>query len=254
LVALAAFGWARALDRERAQPGSTGHAGQALPVWSWLAIAGLVVAGPLFWSVVRPLPAVPKAISALYQPGKINVIEFADFECPYCRRLQSVLAPLISEYGDRVSFRRLQRPLAQHEFAEAAARAALCAEAQGKGEEMAARLFSMKLSERAIENAAEALRLDPGRYGACVDSEETTATLASHAALLPDEQFQGLPTTYIGRQRILGVATEAALRDAFEQALRPARPSLSGPVYVGIWTALIGLVCVVGARRRSARS
>ncbi|HVZ36376.1 MAG TPA: thioredoxin domain-containing protein, partial [Polyangiaceae bacterium] len=194
---------------------------------------------------------VPPAITALYQPGKINVVEFADFECPYCRRLQAVLAPLISEYGDRVSFRRLQRPLAQHEFAEAAARAALCAEAQGKGEEMAARLFTIQLSEQAIENAAEGLRLDPGRYGACVDSEETTATLASHAALLPDEQFQGLPTTYIGRQRILGVATETTLRDAFEQALRPERPSLSGPVYVGIWAALAGLVCVVGTRRRS---
>jgi protein-disulfide isomerase len=210
---------------------------------AWWAIAVVLIAAPPLWNEVRPEAPVPAAIQALYVPGKINVVEFADFECPYCRRLHAVLAPLLAEYGERVAFQRLQRPLEMHPHAEQAARAALCAAAQGRGDAMADRLFSMTLSPEAINSAAEALRLDPAQYDACMASSATTQTLEQHAALLPDEQFKGLPTTYVGGAVILGVPTETALRDAFERALRPRRASLSGTVYVllvGLLLAILG--------------
>jgi uncharacterized membrane protein/predicted DsbA family dithiol-disulfide isomerase len=245
LAAVAAFLWSRALA------GASEVPRRRVPAGSWLAGAALLVAGPLVWSAIRPAPPIPAQIAALYQPGKINVVEFADFECPYCRRLHGVLGPLVREYGDRAAFQRLQRPLAQHPHSDPAARAALCAAAQGKGEEMADRLFTMTLSDEAIQHAAEALRLDPGRYDACLNSPETDAILVRDAALLPDDQFEGLPTTYVGGTRILGVATETTLRDAFERALRPARLSLSGPVYVALLAVSLYLVFFVGARRAS---
>ena len=122
------------------------------------AFAAAVTLAPILWHAIKPPPAIPKPVAALYQPGKINVIEFADFECPYCRRLHAILDPLVDAAGDRVNFVRLQRPLSQHVYAEHAARAALCAEAQGKGEAMADRLFAEKLDHDKIVAIAEQRR------------------------------------------------------------------------------------------------
>jgi len=240
-----ALGWASAVRGQPSLPESP------LTAPAWLAMALLLIAAPPIWNQVRPETPVPKAIQDLYVPGKINVVEFADFQCPYCRRLHGVLRPLLAEYGERVAFRRLQRPLDQHPQALQAALAALCAEAQGKGEEMADRLFTITLSPESMSAAAEALRLDPARYDTCLNAPETAATLEQHAALLPDEQFKGLPTTYVGGAVILGVPTETALRDAFEHASRPSRPSLSGPVYLLLVGLLLGLLSWFGRRPTS---
>lgn len=246
LAAASALGWAQRVRGQASLPPSP------LRGSAWCAIALVLVAAPPLWNQVRPEAPVPARIQALYVPGKINVVEFADFECPYCRRLHGVLGPLLAEYGDRVAFQRLQRPLEMHPQAEQAARAALCAAAQGRGEAMADRLFSVTLSPQAISSAAEALRLDPAEYDACMASPTTTQTLEQHAALLPDEQFKGLPTTYVGGAVILGVPTETALRDAFERALRPRRASLSGPVYVVLVGVLLAMLGWFGRRSSQA--
>jgi uncharacterized membrane protein len=111
---------------------------EPLRPFAWLGLAGLGIAGPALWVLVMPAPPVPAVIRALYEPDKINVVEFADFECPYCRKLHPVLKDVIRSYpaGD-VHFVRKHVPLAMHENARPAARADICAEAQGKGEILA---------------------------------------------------------------------------------------------------------------------
>lgn len=242
-AALCALGWASAVRGQERLPESPLRPG------AWLGIAVVLVAAPMLWNGVRPEAPVPAAIRALYVPGKINVVEFADFECPFCRQLHAELKPVLAQYGERVAFQRYMRPLDMHPHAEQAARAGLCAAAQGKGEEMADRLFTIALSDESIAGAAEALRLDPARYGSCMGSAQTTAELERHAALLPDDQFKGLPTTYIGGAMILGVPSELALRDALERALRPPRASLSGPVYVALTVLLLAVMVWLGRRR-----
>jgi protein-disulfide isomerase/uncharacterized membrane protein len=243
LCALFSFLFARGLR-------GTGEPAQSpLRAAGWVAIAALLVAGPLLWDAVKPLPPIPSSVAALYQPGKINVVEFADFECPFCRRLHGRLGPLLAEYGDAVHFVRAHRPLWRHPNAERAARAAICAQAQGKGDAMANGLFEATLSPEAIDHLAEGLRLDPTAFDRCLDSEETTAALARDAALLPDEQLRGLPTTYVGRKEFVGVPTDTALRDAFEKARRPPPPALSGPVYLAGLGAALALAAFLGRRR-----
>jgi predicted DsbA family dithiol-disulfide isomerase/uncharacterized membrane protein len=238
-----AFLAARAL-RQTGEP-----AASPLRAGAWVAVAALIVAGPLVWDAIKPAPPVPGAIAALYRPGKINVVEFADFECPYCRRLHGQLRPLLAEYGDAVHFVRAHRPLMSHPHAEHAARAAICAEAQGKGEAMANGLFEVTLSVESISRLAESLRLDPIAFDRCLSSDATNAVLAHDASLLPDGELQGLPTTYIGNKQFVGVPTEAALRDALERAGTPPVATPSGTVYA---TLLGGLIAVVGffGRRR----
>lgn len=216
---------------------------------AWFGVAALLVGGPLLWDAIKPLPPIPPAIAALHQPGKVNVVEFADFQCPYCRRLHKVLSPLLAEYGDAVFFVRAHRPLEQHPYAEHAARAAICAEQQGKGEAMADRLFEVTLSDKAISGVAESLRLEPLAFDRCVTSADTTAALARDAALLPDGELRGLPTTFVGNQQFVGVPTEAALRDAFERARSAPPLAPSGGLFAALLAGAVGLVGFFGRRR-----
>lgn len=238
-----AFLAARAVRKAGAAGASPLHGG------ALFAIGALLVAGPLVWDAIKPPLPIPPSVAALYQPGKINVVEFADFECPYCRRLHGILKPLIAEYGDAVFFRHAHRPLQRHPHAEHAARAAICAAAQGKGEEVANQLFEVTLSDAAITKVAEGAKLDPIAFDRCLDSPDTTSALERDAALLPDEELRGLPTTFVGNKQFVGVPTEAALRDAFESARSAAPLAPSGGLFAAVLAAAIGLVGYFGRRR-----
>src|SRR5215471_12266119 len=90
-------------------------------------------------------PSLPPPIAAEMQKtprGQATVVEYVDFECPFCRRLDDVLAPVLAKYPGRVRVVRKHVPLTKiHPHAEAAARASVCAEAQGQGDAMADALF-----------------------------------------------------------------------------------------------------------------
>ena len=249
-IACAVFAFAAAQAQRRHADPAPG----VLRAGAWFAIAALLVAAPLGWNALKPLPPVPKGVLDLYVPGKINVVEFADFECPYCRKLHALLGPVLTEYGDSVHFVRLHRPLLMHPNAEHAARAAICAEAQGKGEQMSNRLFELRLSPEGISHLAESLRLDPVTFDHCISSPETTAALERDAARLPDSELRGLPTTYVGARQIVGVPTEAALRDALERAKKPTPPEISGTLYSALLALALGLVGVFGRRGPRAGS
>jgi protein-disulfide isomerase len=248
-IAAALFAFLAASAARRGIPAGPG----VLHAWAWPAVAALLVAAPLLWDAVKPVPPIPAAVAAVYEPGKINVVEFADFECPYCRRLHALIKPLLAEYGDAVHLVRAHRPLMQHANAAHAARAAICAEAQGKGEEMANALFEVTLSPEAIPRVAEGLRLDPVTFDRCLQSDETTAALDHDVAMLPDSELRGLPTTYVGNKQFVGVPSEAALRDALERARRPPPPTLSAPVFLGV-LALALIAVVLTGRRRGQRA
>src|SRR4029078_2997261 len=75
-AALCALGWASAVRDQEQLPLSPLRPG------AWFGCAAVLVAAPMLWNGVRPETPVPPGIRALYTPGKINVVEFADFECP----------------------------------------------------------------------------------------------------------------------------------------------------------------------------
>ncbi|HWO13328.1 MAG TPA: thioredoxin domain-containing protein, partial [Polyangiaceae bacterium] len=191
------------------------------PTLSWAALAALGIAAPYFWPKLRPAPPVPPKVAAFYQPGKINVVEFADFECPFCRRLHSELKQIISDYPGKVHFVRLHMPLERHERARPAARAAVCATRQNHEESMADYLFAAEnLDDKAILEGAKRVGLDLAAFKSCLTDPATDRSIDEHVAILRDAGFQGLPTTYVGASKIVGAQPEEVFRDAFDQAGR----------------------------------
>jgi predicted DsbA family dithiol-disulfide isomerase/uncharacterized membrane protein len=187
--------------------------------WAALGVVGLLA--PLAWPQLRPAPPVPAGVQKLYVPGKINVVEFADYECPFCRRLHPQLQDVIKSYPNQVSFTRLNLPLHSHEFAHGAAQAQICAREQGKGDEMADRLFAADdLRPETNRVLAKELGIELGAYDRCIASGDADRVIDAESKILIDDGLQGLPTTYVGARTIIGAQPEEVFRDAFDKAAR----------------------------------
>ncbi len=269
-IALAAFMHARAAASEASEPAAPEPAdpddkdgpyrarvvgrrgGEPVAAFTWPVLAVAVVMIAAVWPQLKPAPDVPFGIRSYYVEGKINVVEFADFECPFCRRLHPIIKKLADEYGDQVNFVRLNYPLESHPQARPAARSYLCAADQGKSEPMADLLFDVEeLSPETNRQLAEKLELDLAAYDACVKDEKTDKRIDAESQVLVDAGLQGLPTTYVGGKRIVGVREEVTFRDAFEQAKKGGQDVGVPPfIYWPVSFLLLSGIVFLGRRRR----
>jgi protein-disulfide isomerase len=71
----------------------------------------------------------------------VQIVEFADFECPFCAQFEATVRAVHDKYQDQVAFTFAHFPLAMHSFAEPAARAAECADLQGRFQVVRTALF-----------------------------------------------------------------------------------------------------------------
>lgn len=200
--------------------------------WGWALLLGVAINMPTLWLKVKPNESLPSNIAALQDPGVLNVIEFADFECPHCRRLHPIIQANVALLQRPVKLQRFNVPLPFHIYAEDAARAAVCAKAMGKGDEMDERLFGTPLKKDVWFEHAAALGLDAQAFKACLDSDATNETLADHVDLFKSTGARGLPLTYVGPLALHGAPEPAMVREVFIKALEPAPRSVSGPLFV----------------------
>jgi protein-disulfide isomerase len=180
----------------------------------------LLALGPIGLWLSKPALPIPDGVTRLYQPGKINVVEFADYQCPYCRTMHAIFERINRDYGDRVNFHQLNMPLPGHEYAMKAAAAAVCAENAGKGAQMKDLLFTRMLDDEAPLAHARELGLDPDEFQQCLDSAATARQIEADKAILLNSGFRGLPTTFVGQQRIVGWRVYPAMKEAYELAAR----------------------------------
>lgn len=195
---------------------------------------GAVVPVVLLASLDVPEPPAPASgptpgiIEAAQAEGRATIVEFIDFECPFCRRqharMSEVLAALAGTPEEpRVSLVYKHLPLRMHPHAREAARFACCAEEQGRGQEMVDALFSRdELSTEACHECATGLGLDDDALQECLGSTRPDARLDSDAQDARAAGVQRLPTCFVGEQRFEGLQDEATLRAAVERAMAQA--------------------------------
>jgi uncharacterized membrane protein/predicted DsbA family dithiol-disulfide isomerase len=196
-----------------------------LPAWA-LATGGAALAAAAGVPLVvgaraSPLPRAIRDEMARTPRGMTTVVDFVDFECPFCRMTHATLEPLLHEHEGRVRVVRRQVPLSIHPHARAAARAACCGELLGRGEPMAAALFTAPVSEltrEGCEHIAQTLGLDLAPYRACVDDPGTDARIDADRAEFHAAGGFALPTIWIGGEQLVG----AQPREALERALQGA--------------------------------
>ena len=172
--------------------------------------------------------AVPRAIRdeiARTPRGDVTVVDFVDFECPYCRMTHAELAPVLEAHKQHVRWVRLQVPLRSHSHALDAARAACCAERLGQGEAMAAALFSSpveELTREGCEAIAARVGLTLTDYRACVDDPATLARIDRDRAEFKAAEGHALPTIWIDEQELVGAQSGATLARVLKDAITRA--------------------------------
>lgn len=179
-------------------------------VGALVAVLGLWTKAPpaVDPSLPRGTPeSVARAQAAAAAAEAVTVVEFVDFQCPHCREMQARLDRAIAQTSTPVHVVRKMVPLPQHAGAGPAALAYCCAEAQGRGEEMARALFAAapaELTPEGCEAIAARIGCDLDRYRADMAAAEQRVR-----ADLEDARQAGvraLPTLFIGGERINGAS------------------------------------------------
>src|SRR6266404_3202480 len=147
--------------------------------------------------------------------AKVTIVEWSDFECPFCSRAVETLRQIEKSYGSDVRFVFKHNPLPMHPDAPYAAKASIAAQKQGKFWQMHDKLFDASASRQPdalkqdkVDAMARSLGLDMDRYKRDVDAAET-------AQVIRDDQAQAAK-----------LATGAAKKDLYEQL---TKDGLSGP-------------------------
>lgn len=174
----------------------------------WALCLGIGVAAPFVWARYPVVPPLPAPIQALQKPGKLTVVSFTDFQCPYCR----LTHPILSELHKRpdVDFHRFMAPLEFHSGAEPAALAYLCTP-EDKRESLADLLYAadeVHLTPPGVVEMARTLGADGDAVEKCMEAPATKERLAADKKLFQDAGGAGLPTTFIGRNVVIGYDAE----------------------------------------------
>jgi len=152
----------------------------------------------------------------------VMLVEFADYQCPYCQKIHADLDRLQKEFGDRLAIAFKDFPLPMHPYAEKAAEAARCAGKQGKFWEYHDALFTeKKLETDQLKEQAKTLNLDTAAFNQCLDSGETAAAVKLDAEEGHRLGLTGTPSFFANGHFFSGALTYAALRDMIAQQLPP---------------------------------
>jgi len=169
-------------------------------------------------------PRAPVSLKDTPVRGALNapvmIVEFADYECPYCQQIGSVLDKVEADYKGKVAFAYKDTPLPMHSHAEKAAEAAHCAGTQGKYWEYHDALFANKRLEiPQLKDAARSLQLDTAAFDKCLDSGETSGIVKSQLTEATTYNIQGTPSFLINGRFFEGVLTYDQLRTTIEEEL-----------------------------------
>ena len=189
-------------------------------------------AAPIVLGLFKPVvvPDVIRAEMARTPRGQVTVVDFVDFECPFCRLTQAELEPVLEAHKDRVRLVRRQVPLHSHPHAHDAASAACCGEKLGKGNEMAAALFAADveaLTPAGCQKLAEQLGMPADPYKACVVDPSTDARIEADHGEFKSAGGYALPTIWIGRRQLVGARFARGDREGARRRARGATGRLS---------------------------
>jgi protein-disulfide isomerase len=177
--------------------------------------------------------SIPVDGSPVHGPSdaRITLVEFSDFECPYCSAAVKQVDAVLAAYPKDVKLIYKQFPLSMHPHAQLAAQASLAAKDQGKFWEMYEVLFknARRLSHDGILAWAQPLGLDMNQFKSDLDSAKYKAVIAKDLADGEAAGVYGTPAFYINGQQYNGEVTLAALKPILDKEMKAKDPKAKDP-------------------------
>jgi protein-disulfide isomerase len=156
--------------------------------------------------------------------AKLTIVEFSDFQCPFCKSGADALTEIAKAYPNDVRLVFKQFPLESHSQAALAAEASLAAHAQGKFWEMHDRIFAnpRALTETNLIAWASELGMDGVRFASDLTRHKYQKTVQTEVREGLDAGVEGTPTVFLNGRPYRGEVKASALRPAVEAALKAA--------------------------------
>ncbi|HSE18363.1 MAG TPA: thioredoxin domain-containing protein [Pyrinomonadaceae bacterium] len=150
----------------------------------------------------------------------VTIVEFSDFECPFCRQVQSVLRQIVESYGREVRLVFKHLPLEGHRNSLPAARAAYCAAEQDRFWQFHDALFAAgNLSPPVFEQIASELGLGLPKFQECVAAERSRAAVVRDVEAARLLRLDSTPSFVVNGRVIKGALSFADFQKIIEQEL-----------------------------------
>ena len=164
--------------------------------------------------------------------ASVMIVEFSDFQCPFCRKIQPTLKSLLTKYEGRVSLAYKDFPLrGMHSQAELSAESSRCAGEQGKFWEYHDLLFENpgKLNPEGLLELARNAKLDEKRFDSCLASGKYRAQVERDLQDGIRAGVMGTPGMLINGSLVNGAQSEGALERIIEAEFAAAKTKRAGP-------------------------
>lgn len=151
----------------------------------------------------------------------VTIVEFSDYQCPYCSRAETVVDEVMKKYGDKVRLVMRDYPLSFHQNAEMAAMGSECAEEQGKFWEMHKAMFGnqQKLAAADLVETAGTIGIDKDKFKTCLDSGKFKTEVQKDFQDGQKAGVTGTPTFFINGVMIVGARDVASFSDIIDREL-----------------------------------
>ena len=154
--------------------------------------------------------------------AKVPLVEFSDFQCPFCSRVEPTVTQALAEYKDKIRVVYKHFPLESiHPFARPAAEASECAAEQGKFWEYHDELFGNqdKFADSYFGELAKTLGLDTNKFSTCVTSGRGKAIVDADYQQGISAGVQGTPHTLVNGIAVSGAVPYASLKAQIDTAI-----------------------------------
>ncbi len=156
------------------------------------------------------------------EDASVTIVEFTDYQCPFCSRVHPTVTKLVDEYAGDVRLVMKHNPLPSHPLAPGAAKAAVAAGKQGKFWEMHDLIFKnqRKLADEDLRGYATSLGLDVARWNKDRASSEVAAAIAADQAEARRLGTTGTPAFFINGRFLSGAQPYEVFKQRIDAELK----------------------------------
>ncbi len=184
----------------------------------------------------------------------VTMIEFADFQCPYCAKVQTTMTALLNSYGSELRLVFLNAPLEMHAHANAAARAGYCVHTQepldATPNDPAPLFWAMHdlmfdnqdaLTDSDLRSYASTVGVNVAAWDLCMEADSTAAAIADDIDIAVMAGLTGTPMFLVNGKPIHGAQAESEFRAVIDEQLAAAKASGMGQE--AYYAKLAGEIC-----------
>jgi len=156
------------------------------------------------------------------EAAPVTIVEFSDFQCPFCARVVATLKQVREKYGDKVRLVFRQFPLSFHPHAAKAAEASLCAHEQGKFWDMHEAMFANQqaLYPEQLKAKAAELGLNAESFNQALDSGKYAGAVEADLAAGQSAGVSGTPAIFINGRFVNGAVPLEQITAIIDDELR----------------------------------